>query len=168
MLKFIPDRFKNEQTTASFPKENSPINTEREQKIAKIHINRLLDDYGLDIESLRKEYYEESRRISSDMARRNISSSGLHIKAQKNHAIATKDKINKLFTKLTRDIEDILLENYTNHIFKEIASLRKEHTTYVLSQEKNKDLCQKMVDNVQSWEVKINGSVNTTKNFTLE
>jgi hypothetical protein len=164
----VGDKVEGDKIIMSYFEDYNKNNIEKNKKIAKIHINRLLNDYGLNIENLRKEYYKESSRISSDMAARNIVRSGLNIKAQKDHAIETKNKINEVLAKLTRDIEDILLESYDNYILKEVEELKKEYDTYNSLQEKTNDLYEKMVDNVRSWEVKINGSVSTTKDFTLK
>jgi len=164
----VGDIVAGDKITMPSPKEDDQNNSEKKQTITKIKTNRLLDDSKLSIEKLRQEYYKESSRISSNMSGRGIGRSGMHIKAQKDHAIETKNKINESLTKLTRDIEDVLLENYDSHILKEVPELKKEYDTYISLQERIKDLYKKMVNNVQSWEVKINGSVNITKDFTLE
>lgn len=161
------DKTTNNYNNSSLPeKGEGDINKKR--TLAKIKIDRLFDDYKLNFENLRQGYYKESSRISSSMSSRNMGSSGIHIEAHMDSAIETRNKVNELFVNLTRNIEDILLENYDIHILEEIPALKEEYDIYVLLQDKNKDFFKNMVDSVQSWDVRINGSVSSTKNFILE
>lgn len=137
--------------------EDNQNDSEKKQTIAKIKINRLLYEYNLNIEKLRQEYDKEFIVIVSNMNERGLLRSSIHIQAQKNLTVETKNKINELFAKLTRDIEDVLLEHYDSHILKEIPKLQKEYNIYISLQEKINNFYRKMEGNVQNWELKING-----------
>lgn len=147
---------------------DSKLDIDKKHSIAKIKINRLLDDYQKNVDNIYQSYSKESNRIASEMSGRGLARSGIHVNRQKEYAIETKNRNNDLLTKLTRGIEDVLLESYDSHKLEEISELKTEYNRYTLLREKTKQEYSKIVENIKSWEVKSLGTNNLTKDFTLE
>lgn len=162
------DKIVYDQRVIKPAKDTEQADTGKKIAVAKIKLKRYIDDYKLNIEEEKQSYFKESDRIASNMSGRGIGRSGVHIKAQMDHAIETKKKAEALFTKLTRNIEDVLLENFDSNLLSQIPSLREEYDEYKSLEQMNKVLYKIMEDNVKSWEVKIGMSINVTKNFTLK
>lgn len=138
------------------------------QNVAKIKVNRYLDDYKASIEELKQAYFKKSTMIAENMSGRGVLRSSIHIKAQMDYAIETKKEINTLFIQMSRNIEDVLLETFNTNTLSNVAKLQEEYKKYNYLIEMNKIIYKEMEDNVKSWNVRINGSMGITKDFTLE
>lgn len=62
----------------------------------------------------------------------------------------------------------MLLDGFDTHSLSEVKEFQVESEVYNAKLDEIPDLKKKLIDNVQSWEVKINGAVSITKDFNLD
>jgi len=158
------------QTVISVSADQDDKDKNKQNKItaAKVQIKRIIDDLSLAIDEVRKEHYKRSERIANDFASRNMSSSGLFIRAQMDCAISTKEKIEKLLAKSHRDIEDVLQENFKIANLEEMAEFSKEEKELSeLKENTIPEIYSRLEGSVKSWEIRSLGSTQITKDFKL-
>ncbi len=153
-----------------YPQEIPMANEEDRQskiKISKVKIKRIIEDLSSSIEEIKKEYFEENSRVAADFNRRNIPTSGIHVKAQMDLAKNTKLRIEKLFTKAFRDIEDILLENFKINYLEEMTEFNEEEKLFQIERNKLSEIYEQFENAVKGWEIKSLGTTQLTKDFKL-
>ncbi len=79
-------------------------------KIVKLKVGREFQDYQNSVNQLKDEFIKQSEMVSADFNARGMSSSGPHIVAQMNLSRAMAEKMDQLWIKLDRGIQDILIQ----------------------------------------------------------
>jgi hypothetical protein len=146
------------------------INIDKQSKIklSKVEIERIIEDLSSEVNGIKREYFEGNKRIANDFSSRNISSSGMHIKAQMDFAISTKEKVEKLLTRAHRDIEDVLLRNFGVANLAEIDEFSEENRSLTELEKNRIPALYKQLENaVRSREARSLGEVHITKDFKL-
>jgi hypothetical protein len=137
-------------------------------KVAKVKINRIIEDLSAILEETRKEYLKESDKVASNFNSRNMFTSGVFVKAQKELAINTREKIEKIFIKAHRDIQDITLENFEAINLDEMPEFAEEKQALLeIEQDKAHKIYILFENVVKSWEMKALGTTELTKDFKL-
>ena len=77
----------NQQVNISVKQDEVKEDKKKLIKVVRVKINRFLEDYQKAYNKEKEDFYKESNRIANDMASRNIASSGMHIKAQRENAV---------------------------------------------------------------------------------
>ncbi len=134
---------------------------------SKIRINRFIDDFSLEVENIEREYLKENKKIASNFSSRGTLSSGMHISTQMEYARNTKDRIEKLFTSLNRNIEDILFENFGITKLEENDNFRNESSRLLKAKEKVRNTYDGFESTVKRWEKTCIGNNQLTQNFRL-
>lgn len=152
------------------PSSTDQMNIDRQSKIkiSKVKVNRIIEDLSSEINEIKKEYFKESKRIANDFSSRNIYSSGLHIKAQRDSAISSKKMVEKLLIKAHRDIGDVLLGDFRGTNLAEMDEFSEEDKSLSKLEENIIPLFYKQLEEaVKSWEIRIFGTINIIKDFKL-
>jgi len=156
-------------TKAAFDKNKRKALKEERYKtaMAKIEVNRHLNDYQIKIDAVLDNALRESSQIAAKYSVNGSLQSDPHIKAQIAHAVNTKKDIEKAFTDMNKEIEDILFGNFGTILLSELDSFSQEFK--IFSDKKNglKELYKRLEDNVKSWEKKALGTSNITKDLHL-
>lgn len=157
------------QPAAHVPPDQVDIDRQGKIKISKVKINRIIEDLSLGINEIKKEYFKGNERIANDFNSRNMSSSGMHIKAQMDFAISIKQKIEALLIKSHRNIEDVLLGNFGITNLAEMKEFSEEDKKlYEIENNIIPALYKQLEDAVRNREVRSLGNVSITKNFKLQ
>lgn len=141
--------------------------TEKRIQSSKIRINRLIDDFGLVVDSIEQEYLKENKRIASRFSSRGMLRSGTHITAQMDYARSTRDRIEKLLTTLHRNIEDILFENFGITTLEENDNFVDEASRLAKEKERVRSAYRLFENTVKKWDEKCSGNTRLTQNFRL-
>lgn len=131
--RFFTTEFKtpsiNEQFVASQPTQKIQDLEEAKQKIAKIKINRIIEDAAFWLEERIKQNMSEIEKIKYDFASRNASYGGGHVTAHINRVNYFIKSVNDYIREMNRKIEDILL-GMGQEKFEAVAWLGEEHKKY--------------------------------------
>jgi len=130
--------------------------------VARVHINRFLNDYDTDVDNLIKQHIEEGSVIAYGKGQ-----GGNHVQAHIDHARETKRKIDEKFLKLTRDIEDELLTHFDTEKLANIEELENEYSRYLEKGKELKEKYDRLTEFAKSWEVRILGELRFTKDLDL-
>lgn len=147
-----------------------PTQSDNRSKIdvAKLKIKRAFEDYEQVVETIKKDFPKESEALANKYNVNGVLSSGMHIKAQMELSTSVKEKLEQALTKLNRDIEDVLIENFDKTA---LGSLGDDFTEEMQRLNKAKsalhEICKALADSAKSWEVKALGEVRLTKDFNL-
>lgn len=137
-------------------------------EIVKLKIKRAFEDYEQVVETIKKDFPKESEALANKYNVNGVLSSGMHIKAQMELSTSVKEKLEQALTKLNRDIEDVLIENFDKTA---LGSLGDDFTEEMQRLNKAKsalhEICKALADSAKSWEVKALGEVRLTKDFNL-
>lgn len=156
------------QPVVPISSDQKNIDRQGQIKISKVKINRIIGDLSLQIGEIKTEYFKGSERIANDFNSRNVLSGGMHIKAQMDFAISTKEKVEKLLIKTHRDIEDVLLENFSITNLTEIDEFSEENSKLSELEKNTIPVLYKQLENaVRNQEVRSLGTVHITENFKL-
>lgn len=148
-----------------------PTQSDNRSKIdvAKLKIKRAFEDYEQVVETIKKDFSGESEALANKYNVNGVLSSGMHIKAQMELSTSVKEKLEQALTKLNRDIEDVLIENFDKTA---LGSLGDDFTEEMQRLNKTKsalhEICKALADSAKSWEVKALGEQRLTKDFNFQ
>ena len=127
----------------------------------------MIDDYVKDIDNIRIETIENSKKIEEKFASRNMRG-GHNIEAQKKHVIKSKLKAEERYARLARDIEDILVENFQTRNIDSVSELKEENRRLDIQKQELKKMYKQFEEIPKTCDILINGGISdATKNFKL-
>ena len=119
-----------EQPTALQPiRENQDSEKVNKQKIARIQINRIIEDASSWLGERIKQNISEIERIKNNFASRNVSYSGGHVTTHINRVNEFIKSVNDYIKEMNRKIEDILL-GIGEEKFEAVVWLKDEYKKY--------------------------------------
>jgi len=90
----------------------------------KTQVNRLIEDFDSAAKRIVEEYPKEINQIKQQYNKSGTFHSSMHIRKQYDTAIAYKEKIDGAYRDLTRQIQDLMLENFKK---KDISIIPRMH-----------------------------------------
>jgi len=109
--------------------ESQTSERENKQKIAKIQINRIVEDAIPWLEDKIEQNKAETEKITSNFNSRGVLHSGMHIAAHMKRVNSFIKSINDYIKEMNRKIEDILL-NVEEEKLESVTWLKDEHKKY--------------------------------------
>ncbi|MFH2137394.1 MAG: hypothetical protein ABII88_02660 [Candidatus Omnitrophota bacterium] len=150
-------------------KENNKEDVESKIKIAKVKINRELEDFEHIVAETYEFFRKEAEALAGQFNTRGMLTSGVFIKAQMELSQKTKEKIDRLWLKMDRNIEDTLINSFNITSFTPmINEFLKEHNKRSDLFNAKKEIYHYLESSPKSWEIKIFNEEKITKNFKLQ
>lgn len=136
-------------TRRIIPQSQTP-NKESKQKVAKIHINRIIEDAAPWLEDTIKQDKEETNKIANLFNKHGVANGGEHIGKQIDKTNKFIRLVNDYIKEINRKIEDILL-SLGEEKFETLIWLKEEykkHTDFVEKTKKAKDSVKQQNDDL--------------------
>ena len=144
-------------------------NVESQINITKLKINRELEDFEYAASETIESFKEETKMLAGQFNARGMLTSGSFIKAQMDLSQKTKDELDRLWLKMDRNIENILIEDFKITSFTPmINKFLKEHNKRTDLFNTKKELYHFLESSPKGWEIKIFKEEKITKNFKLQ
>lgn len=138
-------------------------------KIAKVKINREFEDFNRAESEIIQSFKKETNDVANKFNAHGTLSSGIHIQAQMELSQKTKEKVDRLWVQMNRNIEDILIENFGQTSFDAmIDELLIEHNKRSELYSTLKEIYHFLEDSPKSWEMRIFKEERLTKDFKLK
>lgn len=138
-------------------------------KIAKVKINREFEDFNRAESEIIQSFKKETNDVANKFNAHGTLSSGIHIQAQMELSQKTKEKVDRLWVQMNRNIEDILIENFGQTSFDAmIDELLIEHNKRSELYNTLKEIYHFLEDSPKSWEMRIFKEERLTKDFKLK
>lgn len=138
-------------------------------KITKVKINREFEDFNRAESEIIESFKKETNDVANKFNAHGTLSSGIHIQAQMELSQKTKEKVDRLWVQMNRNIEDVLIENFGQTSFDAmINELLTEHNRRSELYNTLKEIYYFLEDSPKSWERRIFKEEKLTKNFKLK